>query len=154
VSYKIFDEEVEELIESDVSKAVDLILSRVQRVYGAVPLVHRFLAKRPEVFIPYIKLFAQVLLKPKHLSRRDVELIALSASIALRCRPCIEAHVEGALRAGASKEEVVEAMLVAASIAQASSLGEGFRALMSVGAEEPTSQPWLKPRNSAGIGST
>ncbi|NKB84789.1 carboxymuconolactone decarboxylase family protein [Ochrobactrum grignonense] len=41
------------------------------------------------------------------------ELIALALGVATRCQPCIAYHAEGALKKGASREQVAEALAMA-----------------------------------------
>jgi AhpD family alkylhydroperoxidase len=48
-----------------------------------------------------------------HLDAKTRELVALAVSVTLRCDGCINAHTEAAVKAGASKDEVVEALSVA-----------------------------------------
>lgn len=43
------------------------------------------------------------------LSVKVKRLIMLGASVAVRCEPCIRVHVKGAMEAGASREEMLEA---------------------------------------------
>ena len=40
----------------------------------------------------------------------DDELIALAISVAVRCDPCIAFHAQAAVKQGASRDEVMEAM--------------------------------------------
>ena len=47
------------------------------------------------------------------LNAKTKELIALGISVALRCEPCIAYHVHDALKAGASRPEILEALGVA-----------------------------------------
>ena len=47
------------------------------------------------------------------LSVRDKELIAVGIALAQRCDQCIRAHVDAAMRAGASRQQIVEAAGVA-----------------------------------------
>lgn len=47
------------------------------------------------------------------LSVKHKELIALGIGVAVRCEPCIYAHVEKCLKAGASPKEVMDAAGVA-----------------------------------------
>ena len=42
------------------------------------------------------------------LSLREKELIALGISMALRCEPCIYSHLEKALKAGNTREQILE----------------------------------------------
>lgn len=46
-------------------------------------------------------------------SGKNKELIALGIAIAIRCEGCIACHVQDALKAGASQEEIVETIGVA-----------------------------------------
>lgn len=57
------------------------------------------------------------------------ELIALAISIAVRCEGCITFHVHDALKAGASREEIVEAIGVAVLMGGGPSLVYGSNAL-------------------------
>lgn len=43
------------------------------------------------------------------------ELLMLSLASAFRCRQCTEEHIKGAFRAGASKAEITETLLIAAA---------------------------------------
>ena len=47
------------------------------------------------------------------LTQREVYLVALGAATALRSPTCLQAHSASALEAGASREEVVQATLIA-----------------------------------------
>jgi AhpD family alkylhydroperoxidase len=57
--------------------------------------------------------FYQAMMKEGALSVREKELIALAIGLALRCTPCIHLHVQGCLKAGATREQVLEAAGVA-----------------------------------------
>ena len=47
------------------------------------------------------------------LTVREKELIALGIGVAVKCEPCIRLHVEKSLKAGATKEQMLEAASVA-----------------------------------------
>lgn len=55
----------------------------------------------------------QSVMKEGALSVREKELIALGMGLALRCDPCVMAHVQKARHAGASREQVMETAAVA-----------------------------------------
>src|SRR5579875_3593679 len=57
--------------------------------------------------------FYQTIMKEGALSVREKELIALGIGLAMRCLPCINLHVQGCLKAGASREQILEAAQVA-----------------------------------------
>lgn len=55
----------------------------------------------------------QTIMKEGALSTREKELIAMGIGLAVRCAPCINLHVEKCLKAGATREQVLEAAAVA-----------------------------------------
>ena len=81
----------------------------------------QFLAGKLSSEIPNsIKGFSQLhqqSLKDGVLTRKIKELIALSISITTPCAGCIAYHVHDALRAGASREEILETIGVAIMMA-------------------------------------
>jgi AhpD family alkylhydroperoxidase len=68
--------------------------------------------RAPDIGRAFAPFFSQ-LMKDGALSTQQKELIALGIGIALRCEPCIYAHVEKCLKAGATSEQVMEAAGVA-----------------------------------------
>ncbi len=55
-------------------------------------------------------------LKTTRLGAKTRELIALAVAVSLRCDGCITSHTDAAVRAGATKEEIMEALGVAISV--------------------------------------
>ena len=60
--------------------------------------------------------FAGSVYKPNILDGKTKELIALSDSVMADCVPCIEYHYRMAVKAGASREEIAEALAIAMSV--------------------------------------
>ena len=65
-------------------------------------------AAAPEAARGFGELYQRTM-KPGALTVREKELVALGVGIALRCDACVYAHVEKALKAGATREQVTEA---------------------------------------------
>ena len=55
-------------------------------------------------------------LKTNHLDPKIRELIALAVAVSLRCDGCITVHTDAAIKHGASREEIAEALGVAVSV--------------------------------------
>jgi AhpD family alkylhydroperoxidase len=55
----------------------------------------------------------QAAMKPGVLSVLEKELMALAIGLAVRCENCIYAHIQAAVNAGATREQVLEAAGVA-----------------------------------------
>ena len=51
--------------------------------------------------------------EPKALDAKTKELISLAIAVVVRCEPCILWHCEAAINAGATKEEIFDALKVA-----------------------------------------
>jgi AhpD family alkylhydroperoxidase len=66
----------------------------------------------PETVSGFAALFGKVM-QEGALSAREKELIALGIGVAQRCVPCIRAHVQKSLDAGATRQQILEAASVA-----------------------------------------
>jgi AhpD family alkylhydroperoxidase len=61
--------------------------------------------------------------KDSFLDVKTKELIAIASSVLLRCQFCVDVHSKRAVAAGATKEEIAEAISVAMFIAAGSQIG-------------------------------
>ncbi|SRR6056297_3606030 len=64
----------------------------------------------------------------KALSAKQKELIALGIAITIRCEGCIACHVQDAIKAGATKDEIVETIGVAVVMGGGPSIVYGDKA--------------------------
>ena len=67
--------------------------------------------------------------KTNHLDPKIRELIALAVAVSLRCDGCITVHTDAAIKHGASREEIAEALGVAVSVNAGAALVYSARAL-------------------------
>jgi len=67
--------------------------------------------------------------KTNHLDAKTRELIALAVAVTTRCDGCITVHTGKAVKAGASKEEVAEALGVAVALNAGAALVYSARVL-------------------------
>ncbi len=74
----------------------------------------------------------QSVLRTGALSSKQKELIATGIAIAARCDGCIAGHVGAALKAGATRQELVEAIDVAVLMGGGPSYTYGAQALSAV----------------------
>ena len=56
----------------------------------------------------------------KVLDTKTQELISIAASLAAKCQGCLEGHIKKALQAGATEQEISEALCIAAAVNAAS----------------------------------
>ena len=69
-----------------------------------------------------------------HLGAKTRELISVAVAVTTRCDGCITFHTEAALKAGASKEEIAEALGVAMAMNAGAALIYSLRAMDAVNA--------------------
>jgi len=72
-----------------------------------------FVKNSPELGTPFAEFYESCKEKGV-LDKKTKELLMAALACVFRCPHCTEEHVKGALDAGASKEEVTEALLIAA----------------------------------------
>ncbi|KJH82358.1 carboxymuconolactone decarboxylase family protein [Stutzerimonas stutzeri] len=70
----------------------------------------------------------------KHLDPKIHELIALSVAVTTRCDGCIAVHVQDALKHGATREEIGEALGVAIALNAGAALTYSARVFDAIGA--------------------
>jgi AhpD family alkylhydroperoxidase len=68
----------------------------------------------------YLGFYKESYFKPSALDFKTKELIAVGCSLVAKCEGCAEGHIKKALEAGATKEEISDAIVVAIGIAAAS----------------------------------
>jgi len=69
----------------------------------------------PDIYAKYLD-FTQAAGEAGGLSARELELVLVGCSIMSQCEMCIAIHVENAATAGASREEIVQAALMAVAM--------------------------------------
>lgn len=104
-------------------------LRQLEEFYGFVPFVSDTLSNNPDIFIPFSDLSRRILVEPKHISTKEMELAAVAAGAALGSEHCLNVHMPQALRVGATREEVLEAALVGAFMAMTKSQSVSLRKL-------------------------
>lgn len=85
---------------------------------------------------------ARAALEPGALDVKTKELIATAIAVAVRCDGCIGFHAKAAIKAGASREEIVEALSMAIYMGAGPSMiyaAEALRAFDELSSPEPVS---------------
>lgn len=82
----------------------------------------------PDTFQAFVK-FDQLALSAGAIPKKTKELIAVAVAHVTGCPYCIEGHVASAKKLEASKEEIMEAVMVATALKAGSAFAHGFNAL-------------------------
>ncbi len=95
----------------------DKILDAIKREYGFVPLVNQVMSTRPDLFIPQSNLNKAVFEGKGDLEAKTRYLCAISAAASIGAEYCIGVHMRHAVEAGATKDEVLEAVTIGCHVA-------------------------------------
>jgi len=117
---------------ADKKSEVARRLEETKKLLGIVPFVPQFLSTRPDIFIPYHDLSLKVMLCPDHMDRKTSELAAVAAGSALASEHCLNVHIEAAFNAGASKDEILESIMMGAFMSLTKSQSIALRKLEEI----------------------
>ncbi|MCL2712457.1 MAG: carboxymuconolactone decarboxylase family protein [Methanomassiliicoccaceae archaeon] len=103
------------------------ILKNIEKVYGFIPTVNQILSERPDLFIPSANLGRSVFDGKGKLEKKMRHLAALSAAAALGSENCMIVQMTLAAKFGASKDEILETMQIAAVMSMTTVQSHAFR---------------------------
>lgn len=83
----------------------------------------------PREFEAWLNLDKIVQIEDGAIPRKYRELIALAVAHATQCVYCLDAHAAGAVKAGATKEEVAETSMIAAALRAGAGATHGMLAM-------------------------
>lgn len=130
VSAKSTKDQFEEKLAQIVKKGADLTaeewMQAIEQEYGRVPLIFKRMGERPEVLISHL-LYKGTVAQTSPLDPKYVELISLAVGAALKCPHCTGYHMQAAIRMGATREEVLEVILLSGMISNSSVLANAYR---------------------------
>ncbi len=98
----------------------------IEEEYGRAPLIFKRMAERPEVLISHL-LYKGTVTKTSSMPPKYVELISMAVGAALKCQHCTSYHMQAAVKKGASREEVLETILISGLISNSSVLANAYR---------------------------
>ena len=124
---------IKSLLENSESLQED-IYADSEQMLGTVPFILRVMARRPE-FMIFSSLKDFCALRPKSLDARTAELLAVAAAASAGADKCLKVHMAAAHRAGASEDEILDAIFIAAIIGQTKVLASALRAFQDVEGE-------------------
>ena len=111
---------------SDEEK-VQIMLKKIEKRYGAVPFVNQTLSDRPDLFIPAVHFGTAVMEGKSEFTNKMRYLFAVAAATALGSENCIEVQLDHAIKAGATRDEVLEVMMISSLMAMTRSQSTAFR---------------------------
>ena len=121
-----FEATLKEIVALGGEKTAALGMQNIEKEYEKAPLIFKRMAERPEVLISHL-LYKSSVTETSSLDPKYVELISLAVGAALHCQHCTSYHMQTAVKKGATREEVLEVILLAGMISNSSVLANAYR---------------------------
>ena len=121
-----FEDLLREIADRGAEETSKEWMENIEQEYGRTPLIFRRMAEAPEVLISHL-LYKGTVTQTSTLNPKYVELISLAVGAALRCQHCTGYHMQAALKKGATREEILEVVLIAGLISNSSVLANAYR---------------------------
>ena len=122
----LFEENLAQIVRQGAEATAEEWMKVIEEDYGRVPLIFRRMGERPEVLISHL-LYKGTVAQTSPLDPKFVELISMAVGAALKCPHCTAYHMQAAMRMGATREEVLEVILLAGMISNSSVLANAYR---------------------------
>jgi len=122
----VFEERLAQIVAQGADATAEDWMRVIEEDYGKVPLIFKRMGERPEVLISHL-LYKGTVAETSPLDPKYVELISMAVGAAMKCPHCTGYHMQAALKMGASREEILEVVLLAGMIANSSVLANAYR---------------------------
>ncbi|MFA7199392.1 MAG: carboxymuconolactone decarboxylase family protein [Methanoculleus sp.] len=130
--------ENEQIVKNFLAHADDLgdeIVEDVEKMLGTVPFIYSILRERPECFA--LSAIADYRIsRPESLDPKTAELIAVAAAAGAGADSCLKVHMGAALKEGASRDEILDVLQIAAMIGKTRVLASSLRQFREVCGKE------------------
>ncbi|QLH74085.1 MAG: carboxymuconolactone decarboxylase family protein [Methanomassiliicoccales archaeon] len=113
--------------DGEKAKEVEERLRRIEEAYGIVPFISRMISEEEDLFIGHSDFSRSLMLEPRHLDLKTLELAAIAAGSALGAEYCLDIHLRQASKHGASDGEIFEAIMAGSYMAMANGQARALR---------------------------
>jgi len=110
-------------------EATDKIMKAIEEKYGFVPVVNKVMSERSDIFVPSVNLSQAILDREDGaIERKNRFLCAISAAAAVGGEHCLRVQIKHAKEAGASKDEIIESIMIGSYMSMTRSQSYALRA--------------------------
>ncbi|HPJ30080.1 MAG TPA: carboxymuconolactone decarboxylase family protein [Methanothrix sp.] len=124
-----FEDDLERVLEKGAEQTAEDMLASIEKAYGEVPYIFRFMKDKPELLVTKILHNNAIIRSSQALDPETQELISIAVAAAIRCSHCLKLHLRIAKRMGITDDEIGAALLIAGNIANATVLAMATREL-------------------------
>ncbi|HDS63793.1 MAG TPA: carboxymuconolactone decarboxylase family protein [Methanofollis liminatans] len=131
-----FEEKIATILKEGTGTVSARWLREIEEEFGRAPLIQKRMGERPEVLVSHL-LYRDAIFETSHLDPKYIELISLAVGAALKCRHCVDYHMQAAMAKGATRDEILEVILIAGLASNASVLADAYRVMDETRPDEP-----------------
>jgi AhpD family alkylhydroperoxidase len=121
-----FEQKLARIVEQGADVTADEWMKAIEVEYGKIPLIFKRMGERPEVLISHL-LYKGTVAQTSPLDPKYVELISMAVGAALKCPHCTGYHMQAAMKMGATRDEILEVILLSGMISNSSVLANAYR---------------------------
>ena len=111
----------------ELREKTDRILEAIRNQYGFVPVVNQVLSERPDLFLPMVGVSRAILEGDGVMERKQRCLCAIAAATAAGGEYCVSVQSKHALEAGATRDEILEAITIGSYMAMTRAQSYAYR---------------------------
>lgn len=111
----------------EMVERTERILRAIRDEYGFVPVVNQVISERPDMFVPLSTAARAVLEADGELDKKHRHLCAVAAAAAIGGEYCVDVQMRHAVAAGATRDEVFEAIMIGSYMAMTRSQSYALR---------------------------
>lgn len=111
----------------EMVERTERILRAIRDEYGFVPVVNQVISERPDMFVPLSTAARAVLEADGELDKKHRHLCAVAAATAIGGEYCVDVQMRHAVAAGATRDEVFEAIMIGSYMAMTRSQSYALR---------------------------
>ncbi|MDD1652965.1 MAG: carboxymuconolactone decarboxylase family protein [Methanomicrobiales archaeon] len=123
-----FEETLDRIAKKGSKETARDWMRQIEKDIGSVPFIFQRMAEHPEVLISHL-LYKGAVTETSALDPKTVELLSMGVGAALQCSHCVDYHMQAATAKGASREEILEVILIAGLLANSVVLAEAYRVM-------------------------
>ncbi len=120
----------------EMEKEAEKRLEKMEAMLGKVPVIHQILSDRPDLFVPSFDTSAAIFMGKGVLDIKTKRLISVAAAAMGGSPYCLRAQMEDAKLAGATEDEVLEALQISAYMGMTRVQSVSFRVFADVFGKE------------------
>ncbi|MCK9631626.1 MAG: carboxymuconolactone decarboxylase family protein [Methanoregula sp.] len=121
-----FEQKLARIVAQGADVTAEEWMKAIEEEYGKIPLIFKRMGERPEVLISHL-LYKGTVAQTSPLDPKYVELISMAVGAALKCPHCTGYHMQAAMKMGATRDEILEVILLSGMISNSSVLANAYR---------------------------